>query len=138
MEPHGSLSYHHAVFPVPPLPLTLQPPLNGRLLNTRRPSSLHHPAPLPAPTPPTNGVATTPSAQAATETAIAQGEQPAVVVVGGVGAGAGSRGKKRPWEQPKTEEFSGITAFDDPQTVVQRLAERAKGHWDKREGVKEG
>lgn len=47
--------------------------------------------------------------------------------------------RKRPhWTSPKTEEFDSLTAFSDPQIVVERLAERARQHWDKRDSVKEG
>jgi hypothetical protein len=42
------------------------------------------------------------------------------------------------WQEPKTPEFADLTAYDDPQTVVNRLASRAKEHWDKRDSVKEG
>lgn len=47
------------------------------------------------------------------------------------------RGTKRPWIEPKTPEFAGLSAFDDPQKVIDRLAARATAHWDKRDSLKE-
>jgi hypothetical protein len=61
---------------------------------------------------------------------VEQGQQPPAVTVG--------RGRKRSWEEPHTVEFRDVTAYDHPQTVIDRLAQRAKVHWDQREGVKEG
>jgi hypothetical protein len=48
------------------------------------------------------------------------------------------RQKKRTWQEPKTNEFANLSAWDHPQVVVDRLAARAKVHWDKRDSVKEG
>lgn len=43
----------------------------------------------------------------------------------------------RPWLEPKTPEFAGLSAFDNPDVVLSRLAARATQHWDKRESLKE-
>lgn len=88
LEPQGTISYHHAVFPVPPLPATITSPLVGRTLAKARSTRVI--------------------------------------------------GKKRKWQEPKTVEFADLTAYDDPKLVVERLARRAKSHWDKKEQVKEG
>lgn len=113
LETQGSLSYHHSVFPVPPLPATLYPPLDGRTLNTKSAQQTYVPARRGAKLPPPN-----PSE-----------------------AGGGERNSdmlQREWIEPKTEEFADLTAFDDPKLVVERLAKRATAHWDKRDSVKEG
>ncbi|GAA5997636.1 hypothetical protein JCM5350_005757 [Sporobolomyces pararoseus] len=44
LETPGSLSYHHSVFPVPPLPATLYPPLDGRSLNSKNAQQTYVPA----------------------------------------------------------------------------------------------
>lgn len=44
IDPQGLLSYHHAVFPVPALPETLHPPLEGRQLNVRKAKMTYIPA----------------------------------------------------------------------------------------------
>jgi hypothetical protein len=44
IDPQGLLSYHHAVFPVPALPETLHPPLDGRQLNVRKAKMTYIPA----------------------------------------------------------------------------------------------
>lgn len=49
-----------------------------------------------------------------------------------------SKARKRTWYEPKTVEFADVTAYDDPTIVVERLAAKAKLHWDKRDSVKEG
>ena len=49
-----------------------------------------------------------------------------------------TRGKKRGWREPKTPEFADLSAHDVPDIVVQRLAGRARAHWDKKDSVKEG
>lgn len=153
LEPHGTLSYHHAVFPVPPLPANLTPPLNGRtLIQAKRPqfgtpstteqqdtnadpntdngpsagdtTIIADPAHAPA------NMATTTSQAAQVQQQVNKGDQPAAVTVG--------KGRKRTWEEPHTKEFRDVTAYDHPQIVMDRLAQRAKVHWDQREGVKEG
>lgn len=118
LENQGSLSYHHSVFPVPPLPATLYPPLDGRSLNSRIAKQTYDPSRR----------RTTPRES---ETAAA-GE-----------TGEGEKEKERdmlqrPWREPKTEEFADLTSFDDPKLAVERLAKRATMHWDKRDSVKEG
>ncbi|SDA01451.1 BZ3500_MvSof-1268-A1-R1_Chr10-1g02679 [Microbotryum saponariae] len=111
LESHGSLSYHHAVFPVPPLPVTLPSPLTGRQLSSRR---LYRPV--------------TTATGGANTTAMAEDQH-----------GTTSTPAKRPrWQEPKTAEFKGLSAYDDPVVVTNRLAAKAKEHWDKRESVKEG
>ncbi|GAA5881130.1 hypothetical protein JCM16303_004807 [Sporobolomyces ruberrimus] len=44
LETQGVLSYHHSVFPVPPLPATLCPPLDGRNLNYKVAQQTYVPA----------------------------------------------------------------------------------------------
>ena len=149
LEPHGSLSYHHAVFPTPPLANSIEPPLNGRQLQLRKPSSVfpHHQhqqegdgAGLdhssneqqrtePNAAPPAH-MATNQAEVHQVEHAVATGQQPAAVTVG--------RGKKRLWQEPKTAEFQKVSAYDDPQLVIDRLAQRASVHFTSREGIKEG
>lgn len=51
---------------------------------------------------------------------------------------SGVRGKKRAWMEPKTAEFAEVTAYDGPGVVVDRLADKCRAHWDKKETVKEG
>ncbi|GAA5902926.1 uncharacterized protein JCM6883_007282 [Sporobolomyces salmoneus] len=109
LEPQGSLSYHHSVFPVPPLPSTLYPPLEGRTLNTKNAQQTYVPA---------RRIAHLPQRTRAEQEEEEEGE--------------------RDWIEPKTEEFAKLTAFDDPRLVVERLAKRATAHWDKRDSVKEG
>ncbi|SCV73891.1 BQ2448_6321 [Microbotryum intermedium] len=117
LESHGSLSYHHAVFPVPPLPLNLPSPLTGRQLTSRR---LYRP---------TNATTSSSSGGANASTGAMDGDQD----------GATTNPAKRPrWQEPKTTEFKGLSAYDDPVVVTNRLAAKAKEHWDKRESVKEG
>jgi hypothetical protein len=48
------------------------------------------------------------------------------------------RRRKRSWHEPKMNEFANLTAYDAPQAVVERLAKKAKLHWDMRDSVKEG
>lgn len=45
---------------------------------------------------------------------------------------------QREWTEPKTQELTNLTAFDDSRSVNERLAKRAAQHWDKRDSVKEG
>ncbi|SGY19103.1 BQ5605_C014g07561 [Microbotryum silenes-dioicae] len=119
LESHGSLSYHHAVFPVPPLPVVLPSPLTGRQLSSRR---LYRPVTTTTTTGGANPNANT-TAMAMTEDQDGTTLNPA----------------KRPkWQEPKTAEFKGLSAYDDPVVVTNRLAAKAKEHWDKRESVKEG
>ncbi|KAK4046681.1 hypothetical protein OIV83_005884 [Microbotryomycetes sp. JL201] len=135
LEPHGSLSYYHAVFPTPPLPNTVEPPLHGRQLQLRKPASVFpSSADQAAASDDPNGapaqMATTAAEQAHVEHAVAQGEQPAAVTV--------SKGKKRAWHEPNAPEFARLSAYDDPQVVINRLAQRATAHFATREGIKEG
>ncbi|BGO93354.1 hypothetical protein NBRC10512_005520 [Rhodotorula toruloides] len=136
LEPQGSLSYYHAVFPVPPLPATLYPPLDGRTLNFRRAKQTYIPAVMNAKI-------------AAAVAAAAGGEGGAVPETGTTTDGTdpsssaadstpAARGTKRPWIEPKTPEFAGLSAFDDPQKLIDRLAAKATAHWDKRDSLKEG
>ncbi|KAM0790182.1 hypothetical protein ACM66B_005500 [Microbotryomycetes sp. NB124-2] len=148
LEPHGSLSYYHAVFPTPPLPHTVEPPLHGRQLQFKKPQSVFPisqqqqqqvpPSRQPAtdangnslePPPPAH-MATTAAEQAHVEQAVAHGDQPPAVTVG--------RGKKRVWHEPTAQEFARLSAYDDPQVVINRLAQRATAHFATREGIKEG
>ncbi|KAM0746833.1 hypothetical protein T439DRAFT_110093 [Meredithblackwellia eburnea MCA 4105] len=213
LEAHGSLSYHHAVFPVPPLPATLIPPLlassssgaggasgpgssrgRSRPAHTlrykesdeeggRRSASV---VPQPHQQPPQHADAAgggsragsqpnsgAPTPRMASAVAPAQGGgalTPALIAdisaapapatgggsvdhsssassssnVGGhssstlPGAAGFMTTRKRVWQDPKTPEFADLTAYDDPQLVVDRLAARAKAHWDKKDTIKEG
>lgn len=124
LEP-SSLSYHHAVHPVPPLPATLIPPLTGRLLNKTRSKPPH----------------TLRSYRDDEELPLRAAEVDGSVLVAttsGTKPTAGAPAKKRVWQEPKTQEFADLSAYDDPQLVVERLAMRAKAHWDKKDSVKEG
>ncbi|GAA5867159.1 hypothetical protein JCM1840_001502 [Sporobolomyces johnsonii] len=126
LEPQGSLSYHHAVFPVPPLPATLHPPLDGRALNFRRAKQTYDPARR--------------ASRRTARLAAAGAEQPQPVPQqhdAGLPSGGDDPSQRR-WHEPKTGEFARLTAFDDPQKVVDRLAKRAATHWEKRDSVKEG
>ncbi|KAI5481145.1 hypothetical protein MNV49_005580 [Pseudohyphozyma bogoriensis] len=151
LEPHGTLSYHHAVFPVPPLPAAIQPPLVGRSLPKTRGKHLRYadddlldPAggaavPPPVTTNPltvANGDGATGSSVNGNGSTLAEGDGAASAANGTTGAG-GNR-KKRAWQEPKTSEFAELSAYSDPQLVVERLASRAKAHWDKKDTVKEG
>ncbi|GAA5944664.1 hypothetical protein JCM3775_007568 [Rhodotorula graminis] len=136
LEPQGSLSYHHAVFPVPALPRDLHPPLDGRQLAIRRARTTYVPAarnarlnPTDPPPPPPRSTANpdqqpplAPAPNLATSTTPAQGA---------------AAGTKRAWVEPRTAEFAGLSAFDDPHRVTERLAMRATQHWDKRDSIKE-
>ncbi|GAA5973712.1 hypothetical protein JCM21900_004998 [Sporobolomyces salmonicolor] len=133
LEPQGSLSYHHAVFPVPPLPATLHPPLDGRALDFCRAKQTYDPARR--------------ASRRNARVAAAGGEQPPARGEGGpmqqqdagwAPAAGGDGPWQRRWHEPKTGEFARLTAFDDPQKVVDRLAKRAATHWEKRDSVKEG
>lgn len=127
LEAQGSLSYHHAVFPVPALPAVLPPPLIGRTLVNRRSSK-------PRIDPVLNGEeGPAPGEGEASNDAPMEEVQPVEEVQLMTG-----RGRKRVWQEPKTPEFANLSAYDDPQLVVDRLAARAKAHWDKRDSVKEG
>ncbi|GAA5822934.1 hypothetical protein JCM3770_002179 [Rhodotorula araucariae] len=119
LEPQGSLSYHHAVFPVPALPRTLHPPLDGRQLAIRRARMTYVPAARNA------------------RLAAAAGADPAGPAPGSAVASAAEVGTKRPWVEPTTPEFAGLSAFDDPHRVTERLAARATQHWEKRDSIKE-
>ncbi|GAA6063521.1 hypothetical protein JCM10212_004734, partial [Sporobolomyces blumeae] len=166
LEPQGSLSYHHAVFPVPPLPADLEPPLDGRALNFRKAKQTYDPARRNA------RIAAAAAAAAAERTTNGSdhdddrdrrgdGVDAHGAAVTTPDNGAGPRGAdrdsggttaapqlvldgrmpdmlQRPWLEPKTPEFADLTAFDDPHRVVDRLAKRAAQHWDKRDSVKEG
>lgn len=129
LEAQGSLSYHHAVFPVPALPAVLASPLVGRSLIVRRSSK-------PRIDPVLNGeelgVAPT-EGDASNEVQMEKAQLVEEVVPAATG-----RGRKRVWQEPKTPDFANLSAYDDPQIVVDRLAARAKTHWDKRDSVKEG
>ncbi|BGP41960.1 hypothetical protein JCM10450v2_006037 [Rhodotorula kratochvilovae] len=116
LEPQGSLSYHHAVFPVPALPRTLHPPLEGRQLAIRRARTTYVPAARNARLAPPAG-----------------GAEPVAPTPGS----AAAAGTKRPWFEPTTAEFAGLSAFDDPHRVTERLAARATQHWEKRDSIKE-
>ncbi|GAA5836191.1 hypothetical protein JCM5353_001935 [Sporobolomyces roseus] len=123
LENQGSLSYHHSVFPVPPLPATLYPPLDGRSLNSRIAKQTYDPSRrrTTQPSPPREDG----SKAAGEEAASGSGEQERDML-------------QRPWREPKTEEFAELTSFDDPKLAIERLAKRATMHWDKRDSVKEG
>ena len=132
LEAHGSLSYHHAVFPVPPMPSNLVPPLTGRVLNKTRSKPAHtlrsyeEHVPVLTHEPGTGaGSVLVPSAEPHSRASSSS-------------ASAANNAKKRVWQEPKTQEFAELTAYDDPQIVVDRLAARAKTHWDKKDSVKEG
>ncbi|GAA5940569.1 uncharacterized protein JCM15063_002375 [Sporobolomyces koalae] len=114
LETQGVLSYHHAVLPVPPLPATLYPPLEGRTVNHKNAQQTYVPA---------RRIAKPPARKPEQQDAPA--EQPDDML-------------QRSWIEPKTEEFADLTAFDDPHLVVERLAQRATAHWGQRESVKEG
>ncbi|KAK4048150.1 hypothetical protein OIO90_005914 [Microbotryomycetes sp. JL221] len=158
LEPHGGLSYHHAVFPTPPLANAVEPPLHGRSLQFKRHASVFpQPDSLPGSSQPATSTSTStshvgdkqaqqpqgvldqapPPHMAVTaderhkvDEAVAQGQQPAAVTV--------SKGKKRAWHEPKAVEFARVSAYDDPQLVINRLAQRASAHFTTREGIKEG
>lgn len=168
LEPQGSLSYHHAVFPVAPLPEILTPPLTRRnsvsaggygsstgrdsSRDRRRAWALEEPrqddlSPIvnynhlksnqtsaqnsPIVSPPTS--ANTPEYSGTS-----------VPLNGSTSSNGASQlasnnlHKRNWWAPPKTIEFTGVTAYDDPHIVVERLAAKAKIHWDKRDSVKEG
>lgn len=189
IDPQGLLSYHHAVFPVPPLPETLVPPLEGRQLNVRKAKQSYIPAARNAKILAARGEAAQASGPAAygpegtgegpdlqTSAATTEGSaavgpssatgtvapastssglQPPVSAVTTTPAGGtatltttpaaaadsardrAALGPTRPWIEPKTPEFAGLSAFDDPDVVLARLAARATQHWDKRESLKE-
>ncbi|GAA5860687.1 hypothetical protein JCM3774_006251 [Rhodotorula dairenensis] len=163
IDPQGLLSYHQAVFPVPALPETLHPPLDGRQLNVRKAKATYIPAVRNA-----KIIAARTAAgvgehdQAADEQAGASKDSTAPSTlrdtngtdpVGGVPPTAtapaaaaataavlpGSRltPQARTWLEPKTADFASLSAFDNPDVVLQRLAARATQHWDKRESLKE-
>ncbi|BGP26207.1 hypothetical protein Rt10032_c10g4243 [Rhodotorula toruloides] len=141
LEPQGSLSYYHAVFPVPPLPATLYPPLDGRTLNFRRAKQTYIPAVMNAKIAAALAAAVGEAgAGGATQEngAVADGTAPAEPSASATDAFIPARGTKRRWIEPKTPEFAGLSAFDDPQKVIDRLAAKATAHWDKRDSLKEG
>lgn len=118
----GGLSYCCAVFPTPPLAEVLSSPLNvnrldSEIIVTRRSKPLdllNHEFVDILPT----------------TTSLGSNS-------GGIGAG-GSKKRSNEWFEPKMKEFKNVTAFDEQDIVVNRLAEKAKVHWDKRDAVKEG
>lgn len=130
LEPHGTLSYHHAVFPVPPLALHLQQPLDGRQLVT--PPAPHAAAITDIAPTHDEHVATSQRQVDQVHDQVDRGDQPPAVTV------VGAHARKRQWQQPHTPEFQHLTACTDPRVVNDRLAQRAKIHWDQRDGVKEG
>ncbi|GAA5956014.1 hypothetical protein JCM10213_006534 [Rhodosporidiobolus nylandii] len=125
LPPHSSLSYHHAVFPVPLLPATLHPPLDRdtRTLQFRTAKRTYVPAYR--------------NARLAASTSAEEGAGAAGEGEGAEGEGKKAQGKKRKWVDPKTPEFAGLTAFDPPERVMERLAVRATAHWEKRDTIKE-
>ncbi|BGP33805.1 hypothetical protein JCM10296v2_005610 [Rhodotorula toruloides] len=139
LEPQGSLSYYHAVFPVPPLPATLYPPLDGRTLNFRKAKQTYIPAvmnaKIAAAVAAAGGAAGAGGGAAQQNGNGADGSDPST---GAADSTTPARGTKRPWIEPKTPEFAGLSAFDDPQKVIDRLAAKATAHWDKRDSLKEG
>lgn len=122
IEQQGTLSYHHAVFPVPALPAELDSPLDGRTLLPRR--------------------ARTSTARSADTDGPPHTDSPAQPLTPNKAAllrnGDATAGKKRVWVEPKTAEFADLSAFDEPALVQDRLAERARQHWDKKDNIKEG
>ncbi|GAA5977530.1 hypothetical protein JCM10908_005003 [Rhodotorula pacifica] len=166
LDPQGLLSYHHAVFPVPPLPETLHPPLEGRQLNARKAKMTYIPAARNARIlaargaaiagggagedaasvngqtgagdattgdVTANGAATTDAPAAPSSAAAATPNPPAAVPTSSSRLAA----HPRVWLEPKTDDFASLSAFDNPDVVLQRLAARATQHWDKRESLKE-
>ncbi|GAA5999276.1 uncharacterized protein JCM10292_001722 [Rhodotorula paludigena] len=149
-EPQGSLSYHHAVFPVPALPETLHPPLQGRALAVRRARQTYVPAARNARIEAAQQQQQQRQAemQMQIDEAAQGGAGGAAGPSGGAEAGAdepagaaglngGGSATQRPWLEPKTPEFAGLSAFDEPHRVVERLAARATQHWEKRDSLKE-
>lgn len=188
LEPTGALSYHHAVFPVPPLPSILTPPLLRRMsIATQSQAKKSKPrhllnevidpiggmgserhvraGTLDAP----NGNASAAAAGAAGTSASGSGsgrntpmmrlnehgvEEDAMTgsatpydITAALeststsllsSSSTSSRRRKRTWHEPKTNEFANLTAYDSPAVVVERLAKKAKLHWDMRDSVKEG
>ena len=133
LEPQGSLSYHHAVFPVPALPRDLHPPLDGRQLAIRRARTTYVPAarnarlnPADPPRPPPSSTAHPDAPVPAQDLGASSTPAPGTAT-----------GTKRAWVEPRTAEFAGLSAFDDPHRVTERLAMRATQHWDKRASIKE-
>jgi len=133
LEPQGSLSYHHAVFPVPALPRDLHPPLDGRQLAIRRARTTYVPAarnarlnPADPPPPPPSSTAHPNAPAPAQDLGASSTPAPGTAT-----------GTKRAWVEPRTAEFAGLSAFDDPHRVTERLAMRATQHWDKRDSIKE-
>ncbi|KAK4706154.1 hypothetical protein P7C70_g53, partial [Phenoliferia sp. Uapishka_3] len=148
LEPHGSLSYRHAVFPVPPLPAHLIPPLTGRGLNKTRSKPAHTLRSYEDDGEVGGGRRARPhhgnrsgsggsGSGSGTETGLKHNGGANGATTNGRSNGAG-REKKRVWQEPKMQEFAELSAYDDPQLVVDRLAARAKEHWDKKDSVKEG
>lgn len=167
------MSYHHAVFPVPPLPAILTPPLLRRpsiaQSQAKRSKPRHTLNPLIDPVGGGVGGSTANSGRSTPAVRLGPGGEEMVVMEedhslllhssqqpsrGGGGSptpegstSSSQRGTKRPhsrmtptttWHEPKTVEFSHLTAYDSPLAVTNRLASKAKLHWDMRESVKEG
>ncbi|GAA5864953.1 hypothetical protein JCM8547_004246 [Rhodosporidiobolus lusitaniae] len=126
LTPSSSLSYHHSVFPVPPLPSSLHPPLNRetRSLNYRTAKQTYDPARrnarLAAAEGPTEGEKEGEGEKKEEET-----------------GRRGQHGRKRKWVEPRMQEFMGLNAFDPPEKVLERLAAKATAHWEKRDTIKE-
>ncbi|GAA6031355.1 hypothetical protein JCM8097_005618 [Rhodosporidiobolus ruineniae] len=159
LTPALSLSYHHAVFPVPPLPSTLHPPLDrdSRSLHYRTAKTTYVPAWRNA------RIEAAQQAVAAAEGAEGgegQGEGLSVEAGADKGKGKEPEGEgdkkdasasatdeakpgdrtaslKRKWVEPRMPEFTGLSAFDPPEKVLERLAAKATAHWEKRDTIKE-
>ncbi|GAA5989276.1 hypothetical protein JCM11641_003859 [Rhodosporidiobolus odoratus] len=131
LPPSTSLSYYHAVFPVPLLPAHLAPPLDreNRTLNYRTAKRTYVPARRNA------KLASASDSAGEEQQAVEEGREGSSGAPGPAG-GAG-QGKKRKWVEPKTEEFRGLTGFDGRDKVLGRLAGRATAHWEKRDTIKE-
>lgn len=126
MEPQGVLSYHHAVFPVPRLPSSLKPVLDGRTLAPRQPRHALI-RDLVNETPPPVEEEEDPMNQALDN----QQQEDQL-------ANAAAATLKRKWQEPKAAEFANLSAMDTPDVVQRRLAAKAIQHWHERTNIKEG
>ncbi|GAA5822580.1 hypothetical protein JCM11251_006384 [Rhodosporidiobolus azoricus] len=150
LPPTSSLSYRHAVFPVPSLPSSLPPPLDRdtRTLNLRTAKLSYVPAVRNARIRGAReavGVRVEDEEEEEEERGEERGEEVGKGKGEGEGNKAGEKAPergtvkslKRPWTEPRLPEFGGLTAFDPPEKVVERLAVRATAHWEKRDSIKE-
>lgn len=149
LEPQGSLSYHHAVFPVAPLPEILTPPLTRRnsvsaggygsstgrdsSRDRRRAWALDEDLKSTQTSTQNSPIVSPPLSVRLTESVSSNGTGNGTTTLA-----HNNLHKRNWWSPPKTIEFTAVTAYDDPHIVVERLAAKAKTHWDKRDSVKEG